>query len=208
SEDGKYYLLNGQKMWITNGGFADVFTVFAKIDEDENLSAFIVEKSFEGISLNAEERKMGIKGSSTRQVFFNDCKVPVENLLSTRGNGFKIAVNILNLGRIKLGGAALGAAKEVITQSVKYANEREQFGRPIAKYGAIRYKLAEQCIRTFATESITYRASQCIEDATNSYIKEGMDPIQAKLKGTEQFAIEAAIIKVHASETLDYVVDE
>lgn len=208
SEDGQHYILNGQKMWITNGGFADIFTVFAKIDDDDNLSAFIVEKSFEGISLNAEEHKMGIKGSSTRQVFFNDCKVPVGNLLSTRGNGFKIAVNILNLGRIKLGGAALGAAKEVITKSVIYANEREQFGRPISKYGAIRYKLAEQAIRTFVTESITYRASQHIEDATHAYMEEGMDEIQAKLKGTEQFAIEAAIIKVHASEALDYVVDE
>ncbi len=208
SQDGKHYILNGQKMWITNGGFADVFVVFAKIDDDKNLSAFIVEKNFEGISLNAEERKMGIKGSSTRQVFFNDCKVPVENLLSERGNGFKIAVNILNLGRIKLGGAALGAAKEVISKSVNYANEREQFGRPIAKYGAIKYKLAEQAIRTYVTESATYRASQHIEDATKYYVANGLDESDAKLKGTEQFAIEAAIIKVHASETLDYVVDE
>jgi alkylation response protein AidB-like acyl-CoA dehydrogenase len=208
SADGKHYLLNGQKMWITNGGFADVFTVFAKIDDDKNLSAFIVEKGFEGLSLNAEEHKMGIKGSSTRQVFFNDCKVPVENLLSTRENGFKIAVNILNLGRIKLGGAAIGAAKEVISKAVNYANEREQFGRPISKYGAIRYKLAEQAIRVYVSESATYRASQNIEDATKSYIDGGMDEGQAKLKGTEQFAIEAAIIKVHASETLDYVADE
>jgi len=208
SADGKYYILNGQKMWITNAGFADVFTVFAKIDNDENLSAFIVEKGFEGFSLNPEEHKMGIKGSSTRQVFFNDCKVPVENLLSERGNGFKIAVNILNIGRIKLGGAALGAAKSVITNAVRYANEREQFGRPISKYGAIRYKLAEQAIRTYATESATYRASQNIEDATHGLIESGMDQGKAKLKGTEQFAIEAAIIKVHASETLDYVVDE
>ena len=208
SADGKYYSLNGQKMWITNAGFADVFTVFAKIDNDENLSAFIVEKGFEGFSLNPEEHKMGIKGSSTRQVFFNDCKVPVENLLSERGNGFKIAVNILNVGRIKLGGAALGAAKSVITNAIRYANEREQFGRPISKYGAIRYKLAEQAIRTYATESATYRASQNIEDATHGLIESGMDQGKAKLKGTEQFAIEAAIIKVHASETLDYVVDE
>ncbi len=208
SQDGKHYILNGQKMWITNGGCADVFVVFAKIDDDKNLSAFIVEKNFEGISLNAEERKMGIKGSSTRQVFFNDCKVPVENLLSERGNGFKIAVNILNLGRIKLGGAALGAAKEVISKSVNYANEREQFGRPIAKYGAIKYKLAEQAIRTYVTESATYRASQHIEDATKYYVANGLDESDAKLKGTEQFAIEAAIIKVHASATLDYVVDE
>lgn len=208
SEDGKYYLLNGQKMWITNGGFADIFIVFAKIDEDKNLSAFIVEKSFEGISLNPEEKKMGIKGSSTRQVFFNDCKVPIENLLSTRESGFKIAVNILNLGRIKLGGAAIGAAKEVINKAVNYANEREQFGRPISKYGAIKYKLAEQAIRTYASESAIYRASQNIEDAAKNLIAGGMDEAHAKLKGTEQFAIEAAIIKVHASETLDYVVDE
>ena len=208
SADGKYYSITGQKMWITNAGFADVFTVFAKIDNDENLSAFIVEKGFEGLSLNPEEHKMGIKGSSTRQVFFNDCKVPVENLLSERGNGFKIAVNILNLGRIKLGGAALGASKSVITQSVRYANEREQFGRSISKYGAIRYKLAEQAIRTYATESAMYRASQNIEDATHSLIESGMDEGKAKLKGTELFAIEAAIIKVHASEALDYVVDE
>jgi alkylation response protein AidB-like acyl-CoA dehydrogenase len=208
SADGKYYSITGQKMWITNAGFADVFTVFAKIDNDENLSAFIVEKGFEGLSLNPEEHKMGIKGSSTRQVFFNDCKVPVENLLSERGNGFKIAVNILNLGRIKLGGAALGGAKAVITQAIRYANEREQFGRPISKYGAIRYKLAEQAIRAYATESAMYRASQNIEDATHNLIEGGMDAGKAKLKGTELFAIEAAIIKVHASEALDYIVDE
>lgn len=208
SEDGKHYILNGQKMWITNGGFADVMTVFAKIDDDKDLSAFIVERSYEGISYNAEEHKMGIKGSSTRQIFFNDCKVPVENLLSTRGNGFKIAVNILNLGRIKLGGAAIGGAKEAINKSVQYANERQQFGRPISKYGAIKYKLAEQAIRTFASETAIYRASQNIEDATKEYIAGGMDEAAAKLKGTEQFAIEAAIIKVHASESLDYVVDE
>jgi alkylation response protein AidB-like acyl-CoA dehydrogenase len=206
--DGKHYILNGQKMWITNGGFADIFTVFAKIDNDENLSAFIVEKSFGGISLNPEEHKMGIKGSSTRQVFFNDCKVPVENLLSERQNGFKIAVNILNLGRIKLAGAALGGSKETTSRSVQYANERQQFGRPIAKYGAIRYKLAEQAIRIFASESATYRASQNIEDATKSLIAGGMDEAKAKLKGVEQFAVEAAILKVHASEVLDYVVDE
>ncbi len=206
--DGKHYILNGQKMWITNGGFADIFTVFAKIDNDENLSAFIVEKSFGGISLNPEEHKMGIKGSSTRQVFFNDCKVPVENLLSERQNGFKIAVNILNLGRIKLAGAALGGSKETTSRSVQYANERQQFGRPISKYGAIRYKLAEQAIRIFASESATYRCSQNIEDAIKSLIAGGMDEAKAKLKGVEQFAVEAAILKVHASEVLDYVVDE
>jgi alkylation response protein AidB-like acyl-CoA dehydrogenase len=208
SADGKHYVLNGQKMWITNGGFADVFTVFAKIDDDKNLSAFIVEKSFGGISLNPEEHKMGIKGSSTRQVFFNDCKVPVENLLSERENGFKIAVNILNIGRIKLAGAAIGASKQVITQSVVYTNERNQFGRPISKYGAIRYKLAEQAVRTFACESAAYRASQNIEDAIHALIAGGMDEAKAKLKGIEQFAVECAILKVHGSEVLNYVVDE
>lgn len=208
SEDGKYYKLNGQKMWITNSGFADIFTVFAKIDDDKNLSAFIVEKGFGGIELGAEEHKMGIKGSSTRQVFFNDCKVPVENLLSERENGFKIAVNILNLGRIKLGGAALGGAKEAITKSIQYANEREQFSKKIAEFGAIQYKLAEQAIRAYVSESATYRASQNIQDATQNLKDSGLSDEEAKLKGTEQFAVEAAIIKVHASEVLDYVVDE
>ena len=208
SADGKHYILNGQKMWITNGGFADIFTVFAKIDDDKNLSAFIVEKSFGGISLNPEEHKMGIKGSSTRQVFFTDCKVPVENLLSERENGFKIAVNILNIGRIKLAGAAIGGSKSTISQAVQYSNERSQFDRPISKYGAIRYKLAEQAIRVFASESATYRASQNIEDAIEALIAGGMEEGKAKLKGIEQFAVEAAILKVHGSETLDYVADE
>lgn len=208
SPDGKSYILNGQKMWITNAGFADVFIVFAKIDTDENLSAFIVEKSYPGIRLNPEEKKMGIKGSSTRQVFFEQCPVPIENLLSERGNGFKIAVNILNIGRIKLSAASIGACKAIIGRSASYANEREQFGRPIAKYGAIRYKLAEQVVRTFACESATYRAGQNITDAIEARKAAGMDPQQAELKGVEEFAIECAMLKVHGSETLDYVVDE
>lgn len=208
NEEGTHYILNGQKMWITNGGFADVFVVFAKIDQDEKLSAFIVEKTFEGLSLNSEEKKMGIKGSSTRQVFFNDCLVPKENLLAQREEGFKIAVNILNLGRIKLGGAALGAAKKVIDTALNYSRERIQFGTPIQSFGAIQHKLAEQAIKTYVTESTIYRASHDIQLAIESYIAEGMSEEEAKLKGMEEFAIEAAMIKVHASEALDYVVDE
>ncbi|MCC6939473.1 MAG: acyl-CoA dehydrogenase family protein [Flavobacteriales bacterium] len=206
--DGKHYLINGQKMWITNGGFADIFTVFAKIDDDENLSAFIVEKDFGGITLNPEEKKMGIKGSSTRQVFFNDCKVPVENLLSERGNGFKIAVNILNIGRIKLAGAALGGAKAVVDQSVKYANERLQFGRPISSFGAIRQKLADQATYCYVVESATYRCSQDMENAIEALEAGGADHAKALLKGVEQYAAEAAILKVAGSECLDYVCDE
>lgn len=208
SEDGKYYSLTGQKMWITNGGFADLFTVFAKIGDDKNLTAFLVEANSEGISLNPEEKKMGIKGSSTRQVFFNNVKVPVENMLSERENGFKIAINILNIGRIKLAAGVLGGAKEAITHSIKYANEREQFGRSISKYGAIRHKIAEQAIRAFAVESATYRAGQNIDDAIKALVDGGMEKSKATLKGIEQFAAECAILKVAGSECLDYVVDE
>ncbi len=208
TEDGKHYLINGQKMWITNGGFADVMIVFAKIDEDENLTAFIVDGHSEGISKNPEEKKMGIKGSSTRQIFFNDVKVPVENLLYERQKGFKIAVNILNIGRIKLGGAVLGAAKDALTTSVRYANERNQFGRPISKYGAIRYKLAEAAIRIYSCESATYRATQNIEDAIQALKAEGMEHGEATLKGIADFAPECAMMKVLGSEVLDYVVDE
>ena len=208
TDDGKHYILNGQKMWITNAGFADFFTVFAKIDDDEKLSAFLVEATYDGITLNPEEKKMGIKGSSTRQVFFNNVKVPVENLLSTRENGFKIALNILNIGRIKLGAAVMGGAKAAITDSVKYANEREQFGRLISKYGAIRYKIAESVIQTFVVESAIYRAGQNIDDSIAGYVSEGMDKGEATLKGIELFAPECAILKVAGSEALDYVVDE
>lgn len=208
SPDGSHYILNGQKMWITNGGFANFMTVFAKIDDDENLSAFLVEADSEGISLNPEEKKMGIKGSSTRQVFYNNVKVPVENLLSERGNGFKIALNILNIGRIKLAGGVLGGAKETINETIHFATQREQFGRSISKYGAIRYKLAEQAIRTFVLESATYRAAQNIDDAIDALIASGMDKGKATLKGIEQFAAECAALKVAGSECLDYVVDE
>ncbi|MDG1766882.1 MAG: acyl-CoA dehydrogenase family protein [Flavobacteriales bacterium] len=208
SEDGKHYIINGQKMWITNAGFADVFTVFAKIDDDENLSAFILTKEMEGITLNAEEKKMGIKGSSTRQVFFNNVKVPVENLLYERGKGFKIAVNILNIGRIKLAGGVMGGSKGVITYAVTYANEREQFGRPISKYGAIRNKLAQMAIKTYVVESATYRATQNIEDEINHLVEGGMDKGAATLKGIASYAPECAMLKVFGSEVLDYVADE
>jgi alkylation response protein AidB-like acyl-CoA dehydrogenase len=208
SEDGKNYILNGQKMWITNAGFANLFTVFAKIDDDKNLTAFIVGANTQGITLNPEEKKMGIKGSSTRQVFFNNVLVPIENILSTRENGFKIALNILNIGRIKLAAGVLGGAKGAINLAVKYANEREQFGRAISKYGAIRYKLAEQVIRTYVLESATYRAGQNIDDAIEALIQSGVSKGDATLKGIEQFAAECAVLKVAGSECLDYVVDE
>ncbi|MCJ0741180.1 acyl-CoA dehydrogenase family protein [Pedobacter montanisoli] len=208
SEDGKHYIINGQKMWITNGGFADIFIVFAKIDEDENLTAFIVERDFGGITMNPEEHKMGIKGSSTRQIFFNDCPVPVENMLSERQNGFKIAVNILNIGRIKLSAAAIGASKQTISTAVNYANERLQFGRQISKYGAIRYKLAEMASKVYAVDAANYRAGQNIDDTYDALVAGGMEPSKAKLKSVEQFAVECAILKVWGSEALDYVVDE
>ncbi len=208
NEAGTHYHITGQKMWITNGGFAELFIVFAKIDNDSRLSAFIVEKDFGGITMNAPEKKMGIKGSDTRQVFFNDTPVPVENLLSDRENGFKIAVNILNIGRIKLGASNVGAAKAAIEHSIRYAGERKQFGVSINTFGAIQHKVAQMAIRNYAAESASYRAGQNIDDCIEAFIAEGMDEAQAKLKSFEQFAIECAMIKVHGSEMLDYVVDE
>lgn len=212
TEDGKHYAVTGQKMWITNGGFADVFIVFAKIEEngqtDKNLTAFIIEKSSNGITMNEPEHKMGIKGSDTRQIFFNDCLVPVENMLSERGNGFKIAVNILNIGRIKLAAAALGGAKMVTKQAIGYANERKQFGTAISSFGAIKYKLAEMAVSMFATESASYRVGQNIDDLITAFQEKGMTDAESKLKALEELAIECAIMKVHGSEVLDYVVDE
>ena len=193
------YIINGQKIWISNGGFADIMIVFAKIDGDKNHSAFIVESKTKGITMSPEEIKLGIKGSSTRQIFYENVLVPVENLLGDRGQGFEIALNILNIGRIKLCASAIGGAKKLIEQTKDYVEERVQFGFPIRKYGAIREKVSTMMSKTFVSESLMYRAGQEIEDRVNEI---------GTVNATKEYAIECAIAKIHGSETLDYVVDE
>ncbi|MDH3323142.1 MAG: acyl-CoA dehydrogenase family protein, partial [Flavobacteriaceae bacterium] len=211
SDDGKTYAINGQKMWISNAGFAEIFIVFARIEDDKNITAFILDydkNNPNGVKLGAEEDKLGIKSSSTRQVYFTNTIIPVENMLSERGKGFKIALNSLNVGRIKLAAACLDASRRIINESVKYANERVQFKTPIAKFGAIQYKIAEMSARTFASDAGSYRAAKDIQNYIDALLAEGKSHQDAELEAFSEYAIEAAILKVYASETSQYVSDE
>lgn len=208
SKDKSKYIINGQKMWISNGGFADLFIVFAKIDNDKNLTAFIVEKGLDGINMNPEEDKLGIKGSSTRQIFFNDVEIPSNNILGNREEGFKIALNVLNIGRIKLGAGVLGGCRGVIDHSINYSKERIQFNLPIASFGAIKYKLSNMIVKTFSCESICYRAGDDIEQKIKEFQEDGKNLNESELSAIELFSVECAISKIYGSEILDYVVDE
>ena len=207
SDDGTHYLINGQKMWITNAGFADVFIVFAKID-GKDFTGFILEKGMPGLTLGAEEKKLGIKGSSTRQVFFENVKVPVENLLGEKGQGHLIAFNVLNAGRYKIGPFALGGSKGLTDISIKYANERIQFGRAISSFGAIKSKIAEQAVRTYAAEAAVYRTTGLINDYTEVLMEQGKTYAEAELIAAEEYALESSILKIALSENVNYVADE
>ncbi|MCR9286930.1 acyl-CoA dehydrogenase family protein [Saprospiraceae bacterium] len=208
TEDGKLYLLNGQKIWITNGGFASVFVVFAKIGDDEDLSTFIVEKDFEGLTIGAEEKKMGIKGSSTVQLFFDNCKVPVENLLGERQGGFRMALNILNTGRIKLGAGGVGGAKFTVDRCVKFAKERKQFDQVIADFGVIKHKIGDITTKAFAIESAVYRTGYNVDLKSEQFLAEGLSEGDAKLNGVREFAVECSILKTKGSELACYATDE
>ena len=209
SKDGKHYSITGQKMWISNAGFCNLFIVFARIENDKNITGFIVENDpSNGIAMGEEEHKLGIRASSTRQVFFNDTKVPVENMLSERQNGFKIAMNALNVGRIKLAAACLDSQRRITTDAIVYANARQQFKTPIAEFGAIKYKLAEMATNTYVGESASYRAAKDIEDRIALRIEKGNTHQEAELKGVEEYAIECSLLKVAVSEDVQNCADE
>ncbi|WP_027382230.1 acyl-CoA dehydrogenase family protein [Epilithonimonas caeni] len=212
SEDGKHYIINGQKMWISNAGFADTFTLFAKIDDDKNITGFVINRSElenpESLTFGEEEHKLGIRASSTRQVFFNDMKIPVENLLGERNNGFKIALNALNVGRIKLAAACLDAQRRILNYSLNYSTERKQFGVSINTFGAIRKKLAEMATGAFVSEAGSYRAAKNVEDKIEELVAGGMNHEQAELKGVEEFAVECSILKVFVSDLAQHTADE
>ena len=212
SEDGKHYIINGQKMWISNAGFADTFTFFAKIEDDKNITGFVINRSEledqNSLTLGEEEHKLGIRASSTRQVFFNDMKVPVENMLGERNNGFKIALNALNVGRIKLAAACLDAQRRILNHSIQYANDRKQFGVSISTFGAVRKKIAEMATGTFVSEAGAYRAAKDVQDKIDELVAGGMDHQQAELKGVEEFAVECSILKVFVSDLAQNSADE